>query len=474
MQYVLTAEEMQNCEKEAFSNGILPESAMLCAGGKVYEHVKNYNRVLIVAWCGNNGGDGFVCGKMLKENGKKVDIILYGDKSKLSKHAAYFYEFVKDNTVESASGEYDCIVDAVFGIGFHGTLEGKALEAVKLINSYKGRAKIVSVDIPSGLNATTGEADFSVDADETVTFGGYKQGHFIGKGQDKCGNIHVCDININVNGNLLSPDETDIKKLLPKIKKTAHKGTMGHVGIIAGSFGMEGAGALAGISALRSSAGKVSISVPRECVDFYKNRDPELMVAVRENVCDFMKDKDVILFGPGIGRNPKEEKLLDEILENSVSPTVIDADGLYYLTKEKLKKVSVPVTVTPHIGEAARLFGVPIKELVKDPLKYAEEFHRETGATVLLKSNYNIVCAGKNYISCFGCAGMATAGSGDVLAGIVSGCMLLTHNSESACLLASFVHGFAGKCASAEKTEYSVTASDISGNIYKGFLKLTE
>lgn len=475
MKYVVTAEEMYGAENSAFENGLGKKDAMFSAGCAVFEKVKQYKKVLVVAFCGNNGGDGFVCAQKLREQGTKTDILLLGDSEKLSEHAKYFFRKVKDLIVDKPENDYDCIVDALFGIGFHGSLSGKAKEYAELINGFKGRAKIVSVDMPSGLDAF-GQTDYAVSADETVTFAALKYGQIIGRGADYTGEITVADIKIKAESDSLFVEKDDIKPLLPKMNNTAHKGTRGHVGVIASSFGMEGAGMLSAISALRASAGKASLCVPEECGEFYSSRAPEVMLAVRNSVSDtenFIKDKDVIVFGPGIGRDEKNNKeLLECVLCCGNMPLIIDADGLYYLTPEKLKQANRTVILTPHMGEAARLFNISIKELVLDPKKYAAEFFDKTGATVLMKSNFNLIAGKRNYITAFGCRAMATAGSGDVLSGIAGGIMCLTKDAERACLLASYIHGTAGRFVMKEKTEYSVCASDISENISKAFREL--
>lgn len=257
-----------------------------------------------------------------------------------------------------------------------------------------------------------------------------------------------------------------IRWIFPKSKKTAHKGTQGHIGIIAGSFGMEGAAMLASAAAIKSGAGKVSLAVSEDIKKNFTRRAPEVMLTLRSD--EFISDKDVVLFGCGIGRKEDNKKILEFLIENCTCPLVIDADGLYFLTKEHLKKAKCPVILTPHMGEASRLFKVNMGDLIKNPVEIAMEFARETGATVLLKSNYNLVVnKDEAYISTFGCPGMATAGSGDVLAGIVASMVHIMPTNIEASINASYLHGTAGNFAQKEKTPYGVTASDILNNIFK-------
>lgn len=264
---------------------------------------------------------------------------------------------------------------------------------------------------------------------------------------------------------------------LPKIPANAHKGTNGNVGIIAASYGMEGAGHLAAISALRAGAGKVSLLVPSECAAFFAGRPSESMLCAKgfDYIEEFIRDKDVVLFGCGVGRDIKIKEYLEKLLSICRVPLVIDADGLFYLTAEMLNGVKCPVLLTPHVGEAARLFNITSEELLKKPVFYAYNFIKGTNSTILLKSNFNLTCsqefAAKTH---FGSCALATAGSGDVLAGI---CASLAHrfngNMFSCAVHAAFVHGSAGRRAEEKYGAYSTTAEEISKNIYFAIKQIT-
>lgn len=473
MNCVVTPEYMLKKELDAFKNGLSPLDAMAKAGAYIFEFAKRFKKVLVVAGCGNNGGDGFQCAYLLNKAGVKTDVFVIGDKNKLSSHSRYFYDLIVDLVTTSPEKDYDCIVDALFGIGFKGNLEGDFLKAVDLINSFKNKAYIIAVDIPSGLNGLTGEGKASVNADLTVTFQSKKLGHIINKGADCVGKLIVKNIDIPLDAKLKEPSREDILACIPEIRNTAHKGTQGHIGIIAGSLGMEGAAILASEAAIKIGAGKVTLAVENDIISNFCCRAPEIMVTDRQNLRDFFLDKDVILFGSGIGRNKDNISILNLLIENCTCPLVIDADGLYFLNKEMLKNAKCPIIITPHLKEASRLFGCDINDVICYPLEKAQEFANETNTAVLLKSNYNIITDGNfSYITAFGCKGMATAGSGDVLAGIVAGAINLTASIEKGCLLACYIHGFAGQAAQKQKTAYAMTASDIKDNIYKVFKNL--
>jgi len=472
MKNIVSAKAMQDSERQTFKGVKDYALAMEKAGTALFAHIQKYNSFLIFCGAGNNGGDGFVCARLLRDVGKQVEIVIVGDIAQLSSYAYVNYQRVCELAIqkEEIKEDYACVVDAIFGIGFHGTLFGEFLEAVNKVNSFKGRAHIVACDIPSGLNATNGIGEECVDADETVTFQAYKLGQIIGMGADYCGKITVEEIGISISDGVFFVEKNDI--FLPKMKKTAHKGTRGHIGVIGGSRGMEGAAEMCAYASLNSGAGLVSILTDSVCEGFYNNRHPEIMLDTKSTVTDFIKNKSCVVFGCGIGRSEKTRERLYELIERCTCPLIIDADGLYYLTPELLKKARCNITLTPHMGEAARLFNVSLGELLVRPHELAADFAKNNSVTVLLKSNYNFITDGtKRYFTAFGCPAMATAGSGDALAGITTGATLLTDSLNGA-MLASFLHGFAGNAAQNKKSPYSVTATDIISEIYTGFNEL--
>lgn len=271
----------------------------------------------------------------------------------------------------------------------------------------------------------------------------------------------------------MQPTISEIASLLPKIKDTVHKGDLGHIGVIAGSLGMEGAALLAVGALTKMCVGKITLAVENDIINNFSCRKPEIMVTNRDDLGKFIKDKNVVLFGSGFGRKEDNKKTAEFLLNNCACPLIIDADGLYFLTKEMLKSAKCPVVLTPHLKEASRLFNCTLEDLINNPKKITSDFAKETNVTVLLKSHYNFITDGnEKYLCFFGTKGMAKGGSGDVLAGITAGAVNLTASCLNGCLLASFIHGFAGKSAENEKTEYSMTPSDIIDNIYKAFIEL--
>ena len=471
MTYILTPNEMADFEKAAFRDGYEPYQAMERAARHVFNQAKKHRRVLIFAGGGNNGGDGLACALQLHSIGAEVTVIFLGEAEALSPHAYAFYKMAKPlirDTVPDT--DFDCIIDGIFGIGFHGKLDGRHLDAVNTINAFRDTAEIIAIDIPSGLNGKSGEADVAVKAHKTVTFQAEKLGLIINRGADLSGEIIVCDIGIPVKGTVTSSTKGEIFDKIPPIECTAHKGTMGHVGVIAGSFGMEGAAIMASHAALRSGAGKVSLAVSADIKNNFITRPPEVLVTVRDDIDGFITDKDSVLFGCGMGRSDDTRAILEHLIKSCTCPLVIDADGLYHLNKDMLIGKHCPIILTPHIAEAARLFGVHVSELIKDPVTHALEFAKSTNTVVLIKSNYNLITDGFNVkLNRFGCSGMATAGSGDVLAGITAFWAQRAETLFDAAEIASYLHGAAGRSAQARLSAYSMTATDIIAELHNAY-----
>jgi len=483
--------QMREIEKISFEKGISSKAVMRIAGEKaasyVLENTLLSQSVLVVCGSGNNGGDGFVCADMLSKQGREADVLFIGETHKQSEDAKYYFEKVQHLLIEKADKKYDWIIDAIFGIGFKGSAQGKAAEAISFINSQRSLGtKVLAIDIPSGLDPNnglvTGEA---VWADVTITFQYEKTGQLLGQGLDLCGKLIVTDIGLleMQEDCIFNPEEKDVAELFPKRKNFSHKGTYGHLGILAGSKGMEGAGALSALAALRSGAGKVSLGVPECCIDFYNNRAFEIMcqtlpckdghfAADFSALESFIKDKDAIIFGPGIGRNIEMAAIVKHIIEKTTVPLIIDADGLYFLAENDfLNMQKKQVILTPHLGEMARLCNCSISDVEENPIGIAQKFANTMNNILVLKSAYNIIASPKQtFIGAFGCAGMATAGSGDVLSGII-GALACILPLEQAAFAGAYIHGAAGKIAAVQKSETSMIASDIVNYLPQVFCK---
>jgi hydroxyethylthiazole kinase-like uncharacterized protein yjeF len=336
----------------------------------------------------------------------------------------------------------------------------------------------------------------AVRADYTVTFGLPKRGHFLYPGAEYTGKLFVEDIGFpekllkteKLNIELLMKDY--ISALIPERKKYSHKGNYGHVLIVAGSRGKTGAALMAAKACLRCGAGLVTIGVPESLADIFQSRvteemtlilpdkgDGTLSVRASNKILEFLnKTAGMLAIGPGIGVSAETEKLMRTLIKNSETPIVIDADGINSIKggRGDFSKVKAPLILTPHPGEMARLLqdsGLGIKDIEKDRINTATSFAKETGTYLVLKGVPTIIAVpdGRAFINSTGNPGMATAGTGDVLTGMISGFLNQTPNPIHACITGVYMHGLAGDMAASEKGQYSLIATDIIDKIPDAF-----
>jgi hydroxyethylthiazole kinase-like uncharacterized protein yjeF len=418
--------------------------------------------------------------------------------------------------------EADLIVDAFFGTGFSGEITGFTKDVVEIINS--SGIRVISVDIPSGLHADTGQfAGPCIKAERTVTMALPKIGHFFFPGKEMSGKVSVVDIGVpehviekeNINLNLIT--EEDVKKMLPKRPGDAYKGTCGRVVLIAGSTGLTGAASLASLSSLRAGAGMAILGIPQSLNPILEIKLTEVMTKplpdVRKKgalalrglgeIRELLKWGDCCALGPGLGQHFETIELVRRLVSKINMPTVIDADGLNAIARDVsiLKECQAPLILTPHIGELSRLNGVPIGEIAKDRIKYASDFAKEYNCVLVFKGaptiisepsgmNHTAHTSGQTYVNPTGNAGMATAGSGDVLTGIIVGLlaqMLMLKKVENpaegggeeikkimldSALAGVYIHGLSGDLAKEEKGEMGMIAGDMLEKIPDTLLKI--
>lgn len=519
---IVTPEQMRRIDKRAIEEFGIPgivlmENAALQSLNILENLYPNARRVLILAGGGNNGGDGLALARLLFTSGKKVRVLFFGDEDKLPSDAKTNLEIVKNLQILLAfvnnSSKEDCallvheslahsdlVVDALFGTGFSKSLEGQYKTAVEIINDKSvlsvNDLPIVSLDIPSGVNGENGNVKtIAVKATDTIAFGYTKFGHLLYPGKMFAGKLHIVPIGLpplsaEVVGDsafTLTPKEAAmmLKKRLP----WGHKGTFGKTFVIAGSTGMTGAACLTGMASLKTGSGIVSLAVPRTLNIVFEQKLTEIMTVPVEDtgmgafsrncVLELMphiKNSDVLAIGPGIGKGEDIMEVLKYVFDNFSTPIVLDADGLNCICEnlDILSRHEGQVVITPHPGEMSRLTGNPIREITANPIKTALEFAQKYSAIVLLKGAVSVVAdpSGALYVNRTGNEGMATAGSGDVLTGIVAGFVSQGYDAFDAAVLASFLHGFAGDIASEQIAQDSITASDILNNLPFALKKL--
>jgi len=527
---VVTAEEMRNIDRITIKNyGISGTVLMERAGLAVAEKIRElYERrkVIVLSGGGNNGGDGIVAARNLHEWGWNVKTILISKESKLSPDCRKQYKTAKKAGVAIEFQDYitgkdlhgALVVDAIFGTGLSKNITGKTAEIIAFINASD--SPVISVDIPSGISSDTGLImGEAVRADYTITFGVPKRGHFLYPGAEYTGRLFIEDIGFPeelINSEKLSVElleKRDVSLLIPERQRYSHKGDYGHVLVVGGSRGKTGAAFMCAKACLRAGAGLVTIGVPESLLDVFQSRvteemtlplpdkeDGTLSSKALEKILKFLFEKaDVLAIGPGISVTGDTKKLVRELLLNSAVPAVIDADAINSLegNKRVLKKAKAPIILTPHAGEMAKLLNdtrykmqdagtnpplPPAKEgrggiteiiryIEKDRINIATKFAKETGTYLVLKGVPTVIAEpeGRAFINPTGNSGMASAGTGDVLTGMLSGFLGQGLNPLEASILGVYMHGLAGDIAVKSKGEHSLIASDITDVIPDAF-----
>jgi len=436
-------------------------------------------RVVIVCGPGNNGGDGLGVARHLTNRGARVRVFLLASKEKFKGDAAANLAIVKAMGIKSSAVEderglkklgektarADLVIDAIFGTGLTRNIEGIFAEAIAAINRADG--PVVAVDIPSGLNSDSGQVmGCAIRADLTVTFGLGKIGLYTGSGPEVCGGVEVADISIpagavteaRIKDILLDSDE--VRPLVPPRPVSGHKGTFGHLLLIAGSRGKTGAGILAARGALASGCGLVSAAVPWDLNPIYEaaliepmtiplpgSKDGRFEVADLKMLISEAERRSAVVIGPGIGTERETAELVRELVANLEVPLLIDADGLNILAQSGDFKGRGNLLLTPHPGEMARLTGLSISEIQNDRGKAARKLAERHTAVVLLKGSGTVIAHpdGRMAINPTGSPLLATGGSGDVLAGLIGGLMAQGMNTFDAACLGAYIHGLAAQ-----------------------------
>lgn len=498
---VLTPQQMAECDRLAIAAGTPGSVLMERAGSAVAAHALRMlggaygKRVTVLAGSGNNGGDGLVAARKLQRAGALVKVALLAPAGDLSGDPLAMYERLVPLRVAvgspaasllvDACGESDLIVDALFGTGFHGTLGGAAAEWVRAVGI--SNRPVISIDIPSGVNGTSGEvAGPAVRADVTVAIEAVKTGLVAGEGPSYAGRIEIAPIGIatdSVEPAAVVFEYDEINRMLPRRPVSAHKWSAGSVLVVAGSRGMSGAAVMAARSALVSGAGIVTVCVPESIQPVVAGASPEVMTlglpetaggAIDEDALDQILDLaerfSVLAIGPGLGVDPSTGGLVTKLLRAVDKPVVADADALNLLGKTAASVIgrrSAPSVITPHPGELARMLGAETGDVEAERLDVAATVAGKWGCVVLLKGARTLIAAPDVPIAVNATGGpeLATAGSGDVLTGIVSAFIAQSVSPGRAGVAAAFVHGLAGSIAGRRSGGAGVTALAVAGAV---------
>ncbi|MCB0279286.1 MAG: NAD(P)H-hydrate dehydratase [Calditrichaeota bacterium] len=465
--------------------GISGRQLMRNAGNETFKQlkkeIKKTDKIIIVCGSGNNGGDGFVIADNFVKNGFRVDLyhtkaiencspdsVFYAEK--LRKKGFKNFYLISEATIRQIN-DCDLLIDALLGTGFTGQLKPLYKHLLDHLNQLK--CKRLAVDVPSGLDATTGSGSDAFNADITITMGNAKCGFYVNDGPYKCGDIRVVDIGFPkkidsiVGETVRLNTAADIKILLPKRKIDSHKTTFGKVAVIGGSLSMSGSVLLASIAALKAGAGLVKTAVPAEIFSSVDGKQAELMVVPLENqsgVDELIDWADVVVIGMGMGKSEFAKAVLGNVIKNCRKRMVIDADAINLLDTDLLEKLNgKEYVLTPHLGEFSRLNGKSIAEIKQDIYTCLREFSIRYRSAVLLKGKTTVIAdgSGKIAIDTSGNSALATAGTGDVLSGLIGGFAAQGLSCLDATMLATYLHGTAAEIGSIETTEYSFIASDI-------------
>lgn len=470
---VLTKALIIESEENAVRSGVssyrqLMYTAGVSAGKKITEKIDCRNKkIALLCGNGNNGGDGFVLAKFLYEHGADVTVILPSGKPQTDNAIYYYRDLPSDIKISTDHDrDFDIIIDAVFGIGLNREMSDKMNQLFSKINASD--AIKIAIDIPSGIEADSGKAlGIAFKADITVTFIALKPCFLLPEGSDYCGEVIVTDIGVNPIGFAYKTIE---KPVFPKRRHNSHKGDYGTALLICGSYGMAGAAILAAKAALRSGLGIAKCVIEESIYQAFTCAIPEAVcIPVKENsvpdIPSLTEKSTALLFGCGSSKNEKTAEMLKNILSFCKIPIVLDADGINMLCDciELLRKSKAPIIITPHPAEMARLCNKTVKEVEENRVETAKNFAQKHGCIVILKGANTIVALPDGNISfnTTGNPGMATGGSGDVLAGITVSLLAQGLPPADAAKAAVFLHGKAADKAVIRRSQHSIIPSDI-------------
>lgn len=535
MDRILTGQGMKIVDNYTIGEVGIPSMVLMeRAALSMTEYIKNVisrdKRVLCICGTGNNGADAIAVARQLVCAGYMADILIVGNEDRGSEEfltqksiaAKCNVEFLDNVTTRESAAynevckkiqkEYDFIVDGIFGIGLSREIEGVVKDLILYINSITAKTnkngnvlKVAAVDIPSGLNSSTGQImGCALKADYTITFGARKAGMYLCNGKDVCGQIVVRDIGFpdfayesaltNLQSYLVIEDE-DLREYFPR-KAHSNKGTYGKVLVIAGSENMYGAAYLSSMAAFKVGAGLVKIVTHKDNKELIYSKLPEAMIStyeVEKDIDNLSLETDIlwadaVLIGPGLSTSIIAKRLLEKTLNicrQYNKYLVIDADGLNIMSADDnlLNMLYDKVVITPHMGEASRLMKTDIPALSNNMVGMAYDFSDKHNVNIILKDSTTVIlgieslenkCNNRAYVNINGNPGMATAGSGDVLAGIVAGILaggltkeLVEENMTKAMAMSVYIHSVAGDMAAVKLGQVSMMATDIIEMISK-------
>ena len=492
MRYLVSGKEMKLLDQNTSESFHVPELVLMeqAAMGfvrKLFLLKQQIRSALIVCGSGTNGGDGLAISRLLHERGVTVKLVLAGESNGHKTSSSYdiqkqicdaYHIPMTDSISDERGQEYDLVIDALFGTGLSRNISGKLAELINDLNGMSGWK--VSVDIASGIHADDGSVlGTAFRAQDTITFSFGKVGQYLWPGTEYSGNVHVVPIGITQASWLdrkprVAVLEQEDCSLLPGRYDHSNKGTYGKLLIIAGSVNMAGAACLCAKAAYRSGCGLVKVMTAEENRMILQSTVPEAILSTynskldEQQVIDELKWADAVVIGPGIGTDRTSQRLVRIVLKNCVVPFVVDADALNIISEqpELLLRPHTDMILTPHLGEMARLTKDSIALIQSRMVACAVEFAQTYDVICVLKDFHTVTAVpyGMTYLNLSGNFGMATAGSGDVLSGMM-GSLLAQGMKPDLAALAVYLHGLAGDAAASLHGKSSLMATDLIDGI---------
>ena len=515
--YLVTSSEMQEMDRQTIESFGIPGRLLMENAGRgatriLLDHFSGClkKNVGVMAGRGNNGGDGFVIARYLAQKGVNVSVYLLTKNNAVKGDAAANLKLLSSLEIpliempdkvafskhKSKMRYFDLWVDAIFGTGLKSEVKGYFRDVINFINSLN--KPIFAVDIPSGLNSDTGQpCGACIRAQSTATFGFAKTGHFLYPGAAYTGRLKIVDIGIpNHIAEKVGPKQylltsKQVRSYFHPRPADTHKGSTGHLLIVAGSPGKTGAAAMTAMSAMRTGAGLVTLGIPKSLNPVIESQVLEAMTeplperqdetlgeSAFDTIMNLISQKKCLAIGPGLGQAEDTKKLVCRIIKESPVPVLVDADGLNNLAGNTtiLKKLKVPIVLTPHPGEMARLMDITVADVQHDRIKSSRDFAVNFNVHVVLKGARTVVAHpdGKAYINPTGNSGMASGGMGDVLTGVIASLITQGFAPEAAAHAGVYLHGAAADTLAESIGPFGYLASDVMNAIPGEIKKLTE
>jgi NAD(P)H-hydrate epimerase len=497
---ILTAEQMKNVDRRASERFGIPsillmENAALAVVDAIFEHYASCERASIFCGTGSNGGDGLAVARHLENRGVVPAVFIAGDRRKYTgdaeknlticeRLAIPIYEISDSDSLDSAmvhAADADVIVDALFGTGLNRAPEGIYADVIRSMNELT--LPIVAVDVPSGANASSAEPfEPCVQAAVTVTFAAPKICHVFEPAAVFCGEVIVADISIpdaaiQDEGVMLAlTTPADIRPFLEPRLAGTHKGTYGHVGIIAGSPGRSGAAVMCARGAIRTGAGLVTVMTDAETAKIVHVGSVESMTFRGGDVGEFLQKKTAALIGPGLPDNDRTYNWVRSTVAAIELPLVIDASGLNAFAgrANEINPQGRPRVITPHPGEMARLLGIETKDVLSARIDVARKAAKDSNSVVVLKGHQTLIADREGHVNVnpTGNPGMASGGMGDVLGGMIAAFLARDVDPFDAACAAVYIHGFAGDLLKEEMGDTGLAALDLAERIPKAIQRL--